>query len=73
MTIWDTLALGSIQFLFVALLLAVICVIAYISEKSGFNRWLRGWLWYFGFVDSEKEQKYTDELPAGFFDRKKDR
>ena len=73
MTIWDTLALGSIQFLFVALLLAVIGVIAYTLEKIGFNRWLRGWSWYFGFVDSEKEPEYTDELPAGFFDKKKDR
>jgi hypothetical protein len=45
----------------------------YITEKTGFNRWLRGWLWCFGFVDSEKESEHTDELPAGFFDRKKDR
>lgn len=73
MTIWDTLALGSIQFLFVALLLAVIGVISYTLEKIGFYRWLRGWSWYFGFVDSEKEPEYTDEEIPGFFDRKKDR
>ena len=73
MTIWDTLALGSVQVLLVALLLAVIGVIAYTLEKIGFNRWLRGWLWCFGFVDSEKEPEYTDELPAGFFDKKADR
>ena len=47
--------------------------IGYLLEKLGFNRWLRGWLWYFGFVDSEKEPEYTDEEIPGFFDRKKDR
>lgn len=73
MTIWDTLALGSVQVLLVALLVAVAGGICCILEKIGFNRWLRGWLWYFGFVDSEKEPEYIDELPAGFFDKKKDR
>jgi len=48
-------------------------LVAYITEKTGFNRWLRGWLWCFGFVDSEKEPEYTTEKPAGFFDKKKDR
>jgi hypothetical protein len=47
--------------------------IGYLLEKIGFNRWLRGWLWYFGFVDSEKEPEYTDEEIPGFFDKKKDR
>ena len=69
MTIWDTLALGSVQVLLIALLLAVICGIAYTLEKIGFNRWLRGWLWCFGLVDSEKEPEYTDEEIPGFFDR----
>lgn len=73
MTIWDTLALGSIQVLFVALLLVVIGVIAYTLEKIGFNRWLRGWSWYFGLVDSEKEPECTDEKIPGFFDKKRDR
>ena len=48
-------------------------LVAYITEKSGFSRWLRGWSWYFGLVDSEKEPEYTDEEIPGFFDRKKDR
>lgn len=73
MTILDTLALGSVQVLLISLLVAVVGVIYYILEKIGFNRWLRGWLWCFGFVDSEKEPEYTDEKIPGFFDRKKDR
>ena len=73
MTIWDTLALGSVQLLLIALLLAVIGVIAYTLEKSGFIGWLRGWLWYFGLVDSEKEPEHTDEEIPGFFDKKADR
>ena len=48
-------------------------IVAYITEKSGFNRWFRGWLWCFGLVDSEKEPEYTDEEIPGFFDRKQDR
>ena len=47
--------------------------IGYLLERIGFYRWLRGWLWYFGFVDSEKEPEYTTEKPAGFFDKKADR
>lgn len=25
--------------------------VIWILEKIGFNRWLRGWLWYFGIID----------------------
>lgn len=25
--------------------------IYWVLEKIGFNRWLRGWLWFFGLID----------------------
>ena len=51
MAILEILLIGIIQFLLIAALVAVVAVIYYIMEKIGFNRWLRGWLWYFGLID----------------------
>lgn len=25
--------------------------VAWVSEKIGFTKWARGWLWYFGMID----------------------
>lgn len=25
--------------------------VAWVSEKIGFTKWARGWLWYFGIID----------------------
>ena len=31
--------------------------VMWILEKIGFNRWLRGWLWYFGWIDECPDTK----------------
>lgn len=31
--------------------------INWLLEKIGFNRWLRGWLWYFGLIDKYPDTK----------------
>lgn len=36
----------------------MICAgIDWLLEKIGFNRWLRGWLWYFGLIDECPDTK----------------
>ena len=57
MTILETLIIGMIQLSLIALLVAVVGVLYYILEKIGFNRWLRGWLWYFGLIDECPDTK----------------
>ena len=36
----------------------IVCAgICWILEKIGFIRWLRGWLWYFGWIDESPDAK----------------
>lgn len=57
MTILKIIALGMIQLSLIAALVAVVGVLYYILEKIGVNRWLRGWLWYFGLIDECPDRK----------------
>lgn len=51
MTTLETMIFGIFQLSLIAALVGVGFILYYILEKVGFNKWARGWLWYFGLID----------------------
>lgn len=53
----ENLFLICVYVVFFVMFFTICAGILWILEKIGFNRWLRGWLWYFGWIDENPDTK----------------